>query len=210
MIYLQKILPVKNSSQAYLNLSDQRLIPLHIDSVLKLGLKTGIDLSPEILEKIYGLSQKELLYNYALRQIAISPKTPTLLLRRLSLYQRKIVHKFKFILLSDLVQEVVTEVQERGLLKESDYADYLQRRCSKKSNLYLKKKLVEAGLNPSATAHRDESEIIQNLLRKKNISFVELTDFKTKNKIIGSLYRQGYSLSAIKSTIDVILKNRVK
>jgi SOS response regulatory protein OraA/RecX len=140
-----------------------------IDDVVKLGLKKNNEADVAQLKEF---SQNYLAKEYALRQIAISPKTEKIL-------KQKIKQKFRDFNSDELVGELTK------YLNEDDYISYIQRKFKNKSNREISYRLKIAGIDYSS--RNDDKEKIRNLLLKK------------KKLSISSLIQRGFSYPDIKS-----------
>ena len=109
---------------------------------------------------------------YALRQVAISPKTKKIL-------KQKIRQKFK-----DFNSDKLLDKLEK-YLDEDDYISYIERKFKNKSNREINYRLKIAGIN--YLSKNDDKEKIRNLLLKK------------KKLSISSLIQRGFSYPDIKS-----------
>ena len=75
MLTLTDIKTSRIPNRVNLTFSDQSYLPFFIDDVVKLSLTKNQSISPEIFDKIVSASLFYLGKEYALRQVAISPKT---------------------------------------------------------------------------------------------------------------------------------------
>lgn len=148
---------------------DGSYLPLFIDDVIKNNLKTGDNIDFDNLKK---LSNDYLVREYALRQIAISPKTEKIL------YQ-KIKRKFP----DYNPDSIITALSP--YLDNQKYIDYILKKFKRKSNREISYRLKLAGI--SYNCHQDEKEKIETILKKK------------KNISISALIGRGFAYDDIKS-----------
>ena len=148
---------------------------------------------------------------YALRQIAISPKTEKIINQKLKLFFQKTILKYKLntnnLNLIEINQQIIEELKNRKLLNEKDFIDYFVKKNHKKSRQQIICSLQQFGIDSSFLSSINfdqESDIdkIKKLLNKKNIDKSKLADFNEKNKIKASLYRRGFNLSDINTAFD--------
>lgn len=195
----------RNPHQVWLKFDDNSLLPLKIDDLVVLALKKNIELSEAEFRNIQKKSAEYIISEYALRQIAISPKTQKLLNQKLSLYCQKISLKFKypFELLKQITASTIDNIIDRGLIDDQAFIEYYVRRHSKMSQAQIKYSLQNLGVAVPQTNLSPISDIdkIKEILIKKHKN-ADFTDFKTKNNIMASLYRKGFALSDIKTAID--------
>lgn len=164
-----KLKPSRIKNRINVLFDDGSYLPMFIDDVVKLSLKIGEEADISILK---NFSQNYLARDYALRQIAISPKTKKIL-------SQKLKQKFKDFNSDSLLKEL------DKYLDEKNYINYIQRKFKNKSNREISYRLKMAGINYLAKS--DDKEKIRKLLEKK------------KNLSISSLISRGFSYSDIKS-----------
>lgn len=203
-----QIVAINHSRQPqkiWLKFDNDSLLPLRVDDLVILGIKKFIDIDSDFFKKIQESSAKFALTEYALRQIAISPKIAKLLTQKLKIYSHRLVQKYNYPrdLISNLIEIVVAEISQKNLLDEAAFIESYLRRHQKMSQLQLKYNLRALGLSYIPTS--SDKEKIVKLLSSK-ISNLDLSDFKTKNKLIASLCRKGFAIDLVKTTIDELSK----
>lgn len=206
---LQQVRQSKSPEKIYLLFDNGNLLPLKLDDYVLEKLKPGQIITPPLFDRLSTLSLTYLLKNYALRQIAISPKIESVLhpklLRQVSFY----FHKFSFspVDASPIISGVIDYLNQKNLLDPSVYASYLIRRHQGKSRSYLRQLFSHYHLAPSLlpppTADLDKIRI---LIYKKTKSISKPMDFKTKTRLIGYLTRKGFAYYDIKTVIDETAK----
>lgn len=204
------ISPSRRSNQFWLKFDDKSFLPIKADDVINLKLRKFVDLSDDLYQSTLDKSANFLISEYSLRQIAISPKVEPLLRQKIKLFCQKISQKYHYspAILSSQTELVINYLNSQNLLNQQEYLDYLVRRYPKKSVTELNFKLKSLGINLSIPVSRSEELFkIKDLLIKKYKS-VDLTDYSAKGKVIAKLYRQGFALDLIKTTIDEHLKIR--
>jgi SOS response regulatory protein OraA/RecX len=200
----------KNSRLIWLKFSDGQLLPLSTDNYVLMHLKKFEPLNDELFLEIQTNSAKFLLTEYSLKQIAISPKVRKLLSQKLRQYAQKINLKFAYPhgLVSGLIEEVLNKITALGLLDEAKFVDYFARRHHRQSATQINYQLRQLGIDQKISTI-DEVANIKAILEKK-YQPIDFSDFKTKNKIIASLFRKGFALGDIKTAIDAFLGKLVK
>ena len=204
-----QILTISHSRQpqkVWLKFDDDSLLPFKIDDLVILNIKKFVELDVAALAKIQVASSKFVMSEYALRQIAISPKTSKLLSQKLANYQRLIQKKYSLpsSITSGLIEIIIQEISARGLLDDAKFIEYYVRRHSKMSQMQIKYNLQSLGL--TYTSQQTDQNGLNQLIAKK-ARVLDLTDFKTKNKLIASLYRKGFAINLVKTAIDEYLSN---
>lgn len=214
------VLSIKKSiipSRVIIRFSDGNFIPLLIDDVVKLSVKKGEILDNDRFNRLVATSYNYLVKDYALRQIALAPKTKKLLQQKIS--QKNILLSKKYPLLKETIKisptidEVLTHLENSGLLNELDYARYVINRHHSKSTQYIRYFLLQKGVNlnnlpPDLFSQIDSTHNIKKHLLKKFSKPQDLADFNTKNKFIASMLRKGFSHSEVKTVIDDFLKSK--
>ena len=203
-----KVSRIKN--RVNLVFSDKNYLPFFIDDVVRLSLAKNQELSPEILDQIKSLCLLYLGKEYALRQIAISPKTEKILFYKLKIFLFRTTQKFKLLssIPTDLIaSQIITQLKDKKLLNESSFVDYFIKKNKSKSVTEIKYLLKQQGVDISSLnlSSQNENQSIIKILSKKNVNQELLSDYGYKNKLYASLFRKGFSVSSIKTAIDEYL-----
>jgi SOS response regulatory protein OraA/RecX len=209
-----QIISIKSSkipSRVWLTFSDHSFIPFFIDDVVKLSLVKN----QEIDESKYQLIIQTCLFfigrEYALRQIAISPKTEKIISQKLKLFFQRVILKYQLKInnlnLSEINQQIIQDLKDRKLLNETNFIDYFLKRNSKKSRQQIIYSLRQLGVNQNLLSQiefNQENDVdkIKIFLNKKNIDKSKLSDYNEKNKLKASLFRRGFNISDINTAID--------
>jgi len=198
-------------NRVWLTFSDQSFIPFFIDDVVKLSLVRNQEIDDSKFLLIIQTCLFFIGHEYALRQIAISPKTEKIINQKLRLFFQRVIAKYKIntngVNLNEISQQILQDLKDKKLLNEKDFIDYFIKRNHKKSRQQIIYSLQQLGVNPgllSSIQFDQESDVdkIKKLLNKKNIDKSKLTDFNEKNKVKASLYRRGFNLSDINTAFD--------
>lgn len=201
----------KINNRLWLTFSDNSYLPFFIDDVVKLSLSKNEQIDDSRYLQILNTSLTYLAREYALRQIALSPKTEKIIKQKLSLYFKKVKAKYKInhssLNSSEIIDHVVKELIDKKLLNDQDYINYFVKRNYKKSKQQILYSLQQQGLSSDLLSEisfdqDSDQEKILHYLSKKKINIEDITDFNEKNKIKAKLYRQGFSLSDINSIFD--------
>jgi SOS response regulatory protein OraA/RecX len=202
-------------SRANVQFSDGNYLPFLIDDVVKLSIKKGESLDPDRFNSLIQTSYQYLIKEYALRQIATSPKTKKLLNQKI--FQKKYLLSKKYPLFKDstqnssIIDQVIQDLEDQGLLNDTDYAKYAINRHRAKSPQFIRYLLLQKGVNlknlpDDFFSQIDSSQNIKKYLLKKFSKPQDLADFNTKNKFISSMLRKGFTHSEVKTVIDDFLK----
>lgn len=200
----------RQPQKVWLKFDNGYLLPFRVDDLYHLKIEKFADLPSDRVLKIQSASARFLLTESALRQVAMSPKTPRLLFRKLTGIAGYIGKKYEIPVLvsKNLIPEIITLLEDKGLLSETDYESYLRRRFPGKSTMELNQKLFQAGIKTKIKSnHVEEIRVIKKLISTKYIR-LDLSDVNTKTKLMAALYRKGFALDNIKSAIDDCLKTR--
>ena len=166
---IQKLKPSRINNRINVIFDDNSYLPLFVDDVVKNNLKIGYDVDYSLLK---DLSTKYLVKEYALRQIALSPKTAIIL-------KRKIQQKFRDFNPDEIIENL------KPYLNEQKFIEYFINKFKKKSNREIEYRLKMLGIKYHSTI--SDLEKIKNLIKKK------------KNISISALIARGFAYSDIKS-----------
>jgi SOS response regulatory protein OraA/RecX len=190
-----------------LSFSDNSYLPFLIDDIVKLSLSKNQQIDEIKLAQIISASSLYLGKEYALRQIAISPKTSKIIFQKLKLYFFKASQKYKYFSgfnFNSTISLIIETLNSKGLLNQSDFIKSFVAKNHRKSANQIKFLLAQKGVDISSLKLDKTNDInsIKRILTKKRVNNEFLKDFKAKNKLYGSLFRQGFETSDIKAAID--------
>jgi len=198
-------------NRVWITFEDHSFIPFFIDDVVKLSLVKNQEIDDSKFELIIQTALQFVGQEYALRQIAISPKTEKIINQKLKLFFRKTILKYKInvnnINLSEISQKIIQYLKDKKLLNDQEFINYFVKKNHKKSRQQIIYSLQQFGVNSEFLSlinfnPKGDLDKIKNLLNKKNIDRTKLADFNEKNKIKASLYRRGFNLSDINIAFD--------
>ncbi|MFA6007619.1 MAG: hypothetical protein WC784_03150 [Candidatus Shapirobacteria bacterium] len=209
-LQLLKILPSRRTkNRVWLIFSDSSKLPFFADDVIILGLKIGLDINDELYFKIKNAALYYLLYNYSLNQIALSPKISQVLSpkirQKLYFYQKKYQIDGDFAYLTDQINDKLSSL---NLLDDAAFTNHLLRKNQRHSRQYLSQLFSYYHLKLPETYSNHDVESIKNILLKKNLQSLNLSEPAVKNKLFASLMRKGFAYADIKNVIDELFKNR--
>lgn len=199
------------SNRVWITFSDSSFIPFFIDDVVKLSLVKNQEIDELKFQLIIQTALFFIGREYALRQIAISPKTEKIINQKLKLFFKKTVFKYKLnvnsLNLNEISQQIIEYLKDKKLLNDSDFIANFIKKNSKKSHQQIIYMLQQYGVDQSFLSQitfNQESDIdkIKNLLKKKNIDKSKLADYNEKNKLKASFFRRGFNISDINAAID--------
>lgn len=215
---MRKILAIKSSrfpQRVYLKFDDGFFIPLFLDDLLVLKLGQNQEVDDEKFDLIIRSSLFFLLKESALRQIAYSPKSKSILKNKLSVLLKKNLLKYKIPCKSEyyqIIDDVIVKLTDQGFLNHDDFIKFFINKNKNKSRREIEFLLGQQGFPLREIANffdsDNDSEKIKNLLLKKNFNSSDLSDFKKKNKIMNFLYRKGFLSEDIRAAIDCLLNSR--
>lgn len=214
-----ELLSIKTSrfpTRVYLKFSTGLFIPFYIDDVVKMSLSSGKHIDDSEFAKIVERALNYLSWEYALKQIAISPKTEKILSQKINGYLNRVLYKYQIPNIVDtnkILNQCILKVKEQGLINDFEYIIFFIKKNSKKSKKEIIFLLAQKGINinelPQDVFNKnDDLEKIKKLIEKKGTNREKLANFEYKNKLTAYLYRKGFSLSNIKTAIDEFLNSR--
>lgn len=203
---LLQIKKSQSSDKVWLTFDDGSFIPFKMDDIVVHKIKTGIIDNYEFLCE---LSLKFILNNYALHQIAISPKIGAILVPKLKNQVYYYINKYNLIVSNSdsIITDTINYLDEKGWLDKTAYAKFLVKKFSKKSKRYLEQLFSFYHLDKTLLLNNDKDNL-KNLLLKKISKLPNPLDFKTKSKLMQSMVQKGFAYSDIKSVIDEITKTQ--
>jgi len=166
---IQSLRPSRIKNRINITFDDGSYLPFFIDDVVRLGLK--VDQEADYSE-LKAISTNYLARQYALRQIAISPKTEKILRQKLS-------KKYRDYNSDKLIESLLS------YLDDQKYIDYVCKKFKNKSNREISYRLKLAGISYSPKL--DDRQKILNIMKKK------------KNISISSLVQRGFAYDDIKT-----------
>lgn len=196
---LQRIKPCLGGKQCILYFSNNRFLPISPDDLFILKLTSGQSINHSLYQKILDSSLIFLLKSYALRQLAISPKSEKTL-------RLKLEHRFPQA--KDChIDQTIRYLRQRNLLHQQQFLTYFLKRHSRKSARHLQYLLRREGIRYSPPLEDEVPKILKILQHKKNTSTL-LSQYPGKIRLMSSLLRRGFSLNDVKTAIDEFLKSR--
>lgn len=208
---LRRIKASRQPEQVFLCFDNGQILPFPVDDVSRLHLVPGQDISNTLFFSIANIVLEHLLLKFALRQIAISPKTERILNFKLHLQLKKIIQRYHLTVSSsgDLINEVISYLHSRQLLNEADYVSHIINKCSHRSLFYIRSRLATAGVDidncQPLLQDRDDRSVLSHLVNRR---LTDLADPKAKTRLIAKLMRKGFAFRDVKFVIDDLRQNR--
>ena len=207
MLVLTNIKASRIPNRVNLTFSDGSYLPFFIDDVVKLSLQKNQTIDDEKFTQIISAALFYLGREYALRQVGISPKTQKMISQKLKLFFLKTSQKYKHFTgfkFDQIISSIIDDLNSRNLLNQADFIKSFLAKNHHKSANQIKFLLAQKGINSFSLNLPKDNDIdsIKRILTKKHITLEILSDFQAKNKLYASLFRQGFSISDIRSAID--------
>ena len=207
MLILTNIKTSRVPNRVNLIFSDDSYLPFLIDDVVKLSLQKNQTIDEETFSRIISAALFYLGLEYALRQVAISPKTQKIISQKLKLFFLKTGRKYKHFIgfkTDQIISTIINQLNSRNLLNQDDFIKSFIAKNHRKSANQVKFLLSQKGVDVSnlKLEKTNDIESIKLILAKKRVNSQILKDFKAKNKLYASLFRQGFDISDIKAAID--------
>jgi len=207
MLVLTNIKTSRIPNRVNLIFSDDSYLPFFIDDVVKLSLQKNQTIDEEKFSQIISTALFYLGREYALRQVAISPKTQKIISQKLKLFFLKTSQKYKHFVgfkSDQIISTIINQLNSRNLLNQDDFIKSFIAKNHHKSANQIKFLLSQKGVDISNLKLEKTNDIdsIKRILAKKRVNHQILKDFKAKNKLYASLFRQGFDISDIKAAID--------
>ena len=207
MLVLTNIKTSRVPNRVNLIFSDDSYLPFFIDDVFKLSLQKNQTIDEEKFSQIISAALFYLGREYALRQVAISPKTQKIISQKLKLFFIRTSQKYKHFSgfdFNSIISSIIADVNSKNLLNQDDFIKSFVAKNHRKSATQIKFLLAQKGVDVSSLKLDKSTDVdsIKRILAKKRITLEIIRDFKAKNNLYASLFRQGFEISDIKAAID--------
>lgn len=210
MLLLTNIKTSLIKNRVNLVFSDGSYLPFFIDDVIRLSLSKNQEVNSEKLSQITTFSLIYLGKEYALRQIALSPKTEKILSQKLKIYFYKTTQKYKLLSqksYDSIINQIIDDLISKNLLNQTNFINHFVNKNNSKSIKEIKYLLRQKGIDDSLLNLSPKSELdsIKKILAQKGLNRELMADYYYKNKLYASLFRRGFQISDIKTAIDEYL-----
>lgn len=207
----------RTSSGLKLSLQNGQVFCLPLNFEFHTKLHLGDTLDSRQIQELSKASLRHILTEYALRQIAISPKNKLVLKQKVTQKAPAILAKYGYSLLDSdqIISEVVDYLEAKNLLNELDFATYLLSRHKNKSIFFQKRILQQKGVSQEIISNligkvdqQNQLVLMRNLVIKYRLRYQNLPKFQQNQKILNLLYQKGFPISLAKPIVDQTQKKR--
>jgi len=184
----------KIPNRVWITFSNNSFLPFFIDDVVKLSLVKNQEIDQSKLELITKTALQFVGREYALRQIAISPKVEKIIYQKLKIFFQKVFLKYKinYQNINEIIQEIIEYLNSKNLLNEKKFTEYFIQKNKNKSSQQISFLLSQYNIKTSLE-NNDLEKIKKIIDKKKNMD---------KLKLKSLLYRRGFNLSDINNAFD--------
>ena len=224
----QKITDIQASpelpSHQQLFLDSAPFVVIHASLVEKFGLRIGLEIEAEIIEKIIAADEVMRAKNYALRLLreekdnnttANEPEDSRLTLKRKTYTKSEIERQLQREgFSSDAIETSIEELIRSGHIRDRKYAEnWIARRqkSNPRGKTLLKRELVDKGIDRE-TAERviatveteDETKVALEIAQKRAKQYKRLPTHIAKRRLHGFLARRGFGSDIVRHVLEQI------
>jgi len=224
----QKITDIQASpelpSHQQLFLDSAPFVVIHASLVEKFGLRIGLEIEAEIIEKIIAADEVMRAKNYALRLLreekdnnttANEPEDSRLTLKRKTYTKNEIERQLQREgFSSDAIETSIEELIRSGHIRDRKYAEnWIARRqkSNPRGKTLLKRELVDKGIDRE-TAERviatveteDETKVALEIAQKRAKQYKRLPTHVAKRRLHGFLARRGFGSDIVRHVLEQI------
>ena len=224
----QKITDIQASpelpSHQQLFLDSAPFVVIHASLVEKFGLRIGLEIEAEIIEKIIAADEVMRAKNYALRLLreekdnnttANEPEDSRLTLKRKTYTKSEIERQLQREgFSSDAIETSIEELIRSGHIRDRKYAEnWIVRRqkSNPRGKTLLKRELVDKGIDRE-TAERviatveteDETKVALEIAQKRAKQYKRLPTHVAKRRLHGFLARRGFGSDIVRHVLEQI------
>ena len=224
----QKITDIQASpelpSHQQLFLDSAPFVVIHASLVEKFGLRIGLEIEAEIIEKIIAADEVMRAKNYALRLLreekdnnttANEPEDSRLTLKRKTYTKSEIERQLQREgFSSNAIETSIEELIRSGHIRDRKYAEnWIARRqkSNPRGKTLLKRELVDKGIDRE-TAERviatveteDETKVALEIAQKRAKQYKRLPTHIAKRRLHGFLARRGFGSDIVRHVLEQI------
>lgn len=211
-----RLQPSKSGNSITVTLNTSARFQLPIDYFVLQKIRVGDELTGDQIDNFTSQSQSHLLREYALRQLAISPKGQAVMLAKLSQALKKINHTYGYKSANtELIPKTIVYLNDKQLINDKDYCLHILRKHKGKSTRFLEYYLKQQGIAETTVQdvlhgrdNNEESDALKKFISKKISRYQKLPNHTIKSKLLANAFQNGFSLSKAKSVIDELLAKR--
>ena len=193
MYIISAITPQKRSKTRYNIMTEEGfLLSLSEESIVRHSLKTGKEISPELLAELKQEDSLKYAKELSLRYVTYAPRSRQQLVKHLQ--QRELD--------SESIEGACAFMEEYGYIDDERFARmYAETYLKKYSPYVVKQRLMNEGVSSTiaeaVTADCETTDTLQNLFEKLQKKYQSEEPVKQKKKICDALARRGYRWSEI-------------
>ena len=196
----------RNRRVANVFVDNQFVTGLDLETIAKQGIKIGLDISQTDLKKIIQKSASEKLLNYALNFLSYRPRSE----KEIRTYLSNKVKTGKILRVGEtIIDNTIDKLKKDRIIDDVDFAKWWIEQRMKfrpKGKLLLSQELFIKGIDKeiiqNALSQIDEQEAARAIVQKKKKMIKTQKYQVAKKKLIGLLYRRGFTWEVIKNVVD--------
>lgn len=224
----QKITDIQASpelpSHQQLFLDSAPFVVIHASLVEKFGLRIGLEIEAEVIEKIIAADEVMRAKNYALRLLreekdnnttANEPENSRLTLKRKTYTKSEIERQLQREgFSSDAIETSIEELIRSGHIRDRKYAEnWIVRRqkSNPRGKTLLKRELVDKGIDKETAEQviatvetEDETKIALEIAQKRAKQYKRLPTHVAKRRLHGFLARRGFGSDIVRHVLEQI------
>ncbi len=223
----QKITDIQASpelpSHQQLFLNGAPFLVIHAALIEKFGLRIGLEIEPEAIEKIIAADEVMRAKNHALRLLreakdtaaADEPETPRPTLKR-KIYTKSEMerHLEREGFSATAIETSIAELIRSGHIRDRKYAEnWIARRqkSNPRGKTLLKHELVDKGIDKETAEQviatvevEDETKIVLEIAQKRAKQYKRLPPHVAKRRLHGFLARRGFGSDIVRQVLEEI------
>ena len=223
----QKITDIQVSpelpSHQQLFLNDTPFVVIHASLVEKFGLRIGLEIEAEVIEKIIAADEVMRAKNRALRLLreekdnntTDAPEDPRLTLKRKTYTKSEIERQLEREGFSaDAIETSIEELIRSGHIRDRQYAEnWIVRRqkSNPRGKTLLKRELVDKGIDRETAEQviatvetEDETKVALEIAQKRAKQYKRLPTHVAKRRLHGFLARRGFGSDIVRQVLEQI------
>ena len=223
----QKITDIQVSpelpSHQQLFLNDTPFVVIHASLVEKFGLRIGLEIEAEVIEKIIAADEVMRAKNHALRLLreekdnntTDAPEDPRLTLKRKTYTKSEIERQLEREGFSaDAIETSIEELIRSGHIRDQQYAEnWIVRRqkSNPRGKTLLKRELVDKGIDRETAEQviatvetEDETKVALEIAQKRAKQYKRLPTHVAKRRLHGFLARRGFGSDIVRQVLEQI------
>ncbi|MCY4552726.1 MAG: regulatory protein RecX [Candidatus Poribacteria bacterium] len=224
----QKITDIQASpelpSHQQLFLDSAPFVVIHASLVEKFGLRIGLEIEAEVIEKIIAADEVMRAKNYALRLLreekdnnttADEPEDSRLTLKRKTYTKSEIERQLQREGFSaDAIETSIVELIRSGHIRDRKYAEnWIVRRqkSNPRGKTLLKRELVDKGIDRETAEQviatvetEDETKVALEIAQKRAKQYKRLPTHVAKRRLHGFLARRGFGSDIVRQVLEQI------